>query len=250
MEGSSLIEINRTALKDVFYKQLAGKDSKTITFKDFFKFFCTLKVYPDLISSFDLKKILTSILKKKVSEERPAEITYSHFEKIFVAIADHCFPSGESLKLLITHIKNMCYILYHCTLHTKANSIQVNKDTSMTARNSLKILSTTQIKGNSVIQRQSLSKSTSQKLSISGLVTPKVAKTALKKIFEFRSPNLKMLTTRKKNDFGDSDGKIQKISIYFDKFIQRYKTITKENLRKKQCLYEIDKSRESRQKNV
>ena len=64
MEESLLIE-NRNSLKDIFYRHLAEKEASNISYKQFFKFCCTVKIYPDLISSFELKRILSSTLKKK-----------------------------------------------------------------------------------------------------------------------------------------------------------------------------------------
>lgn len=250
MDNASLLETNRSAFKDIFSRQLINKDLKCITHKHFFEFLCTVKIYPDLISSFDLKKILSTVLKKKLSEKRPGEISYSNFERLLLAISDHCFPSGDSLKFLITHIKNMCHVLFHTTLHTKVNSIHTNQEIPEVVKNNMKVMSRTRISNISSGKRKSLNKSTSQKLSMSGLTSPKTNITTLQKVFEFKSPSLKMLTTRNKVRNRDLDKQMVRVNMIFDKFRQRYETVTSENLGKKQSLYEIDKMMEKKHNNV
>ena len=244
MEEDPIIELNKTALRDLFSRKLCEKDVKFISHRTFFKFICTLKIYPDLISSFDLKRILNSILKKKASDERTCEITYPQFEKLLLSISEHCFPTGESFKLLVTHIKSMCQLLYHTTLHTKVNSVMKES----TLRENLKILQNTRIKNASNTQRKILNKSTSQKLSLSGLISPKTNVTVLKKAFDFRSPSLKMLANKKKPE---EEGKMTKISSIFENFKKNHqKIVAGEKIQKKHAIYFIEKMLNDKLRNV
>ena len=186
MEESLLIE-NRNSLKDIFYRHLAEKEASNISYKQFFKFCCTVKIYPDLISSFELKRILSSTLKKKILDEKTSEISYQKFEKLLGIIAEHCFPSLDSMRLMLTHIKGLCQIFYHANL-VHNHTLSASKGLPLSKSN-FKLLATTRTKNISSLRRKLLNKSTSQKLSLSGLISPKIQSVMYKEMAEFKSPS-------------------------------------------------------------
>ena len=214
MEEDPLLEMNRQALKDIYIKTLTEKESRFMSYKQFFKFCCTLKLYPDLISSLDLKKILGLVLKKKISEDKPPEISYQQFEKLLTSIAEHCFPVGDSFKLLITHIKSLCQVLYHVKLYAICRNIQV-KEIPNRSKGNLKLITTARTKNPINTIGKSLNKSNSQKLSLSGLISTKNSTMKMKKVFDFRSPSLKMLNLK---NTVEASNKMQKLHDLFEKF--------------------------------
>ena len=135
-----LIEKNRASFRELFYKKISQKDSKLISYKQFFKFCCTLKIYPDLISSFDLKRIVIIVMRKKIADDNSLEISFSQFEKMILCISEYCFPSEDSLKMLITYIKSMCLILFHVQLRNSQDFFEENPNVSRNkARNNARM---------------------------------------------------------------------------------------------------------------
>lgn len=116
-----------------------------------------------------------------------------------------------------------------------------------TNRTSSKALAKNRIKNSSGAPRKILNKSTSQKLSLSGLVSPKNNTTTLKKIFDFKSPSLKMLTTRKSKE---SDSRVQKIGQAFESFKSKHNLIAKEKTKKKHFINFVEKLIEGKVRNV
>ena len=221
MDDDSLFEANKLSFRNIFYKHLTERDSPCISYKKFFKFCCTLKIYPELISSFDIKRILSLILKKKVNEEKPPEISYSSFMKSLALISEHCFPSGDSMKLLITYIKNMCQSLYQVTLSTSLSLVPVTRELIRKSKSNFKLLTTRRLKNSSSNGKKVLNKSISQKLSLSGLMTPKNNTVTYKNAFDFKTPSLKLLSSRNRRE---SKSKLMRIGEIFEKFKQTQQT--------------------------
>lgn len=243
MEQESLLDLNRTSLKNIFFKQLAEKDIPWINYSQFFKFCCTLKIYPELISSFELKKILTSVMKKKVMEDRHIEISFGIFEKLIEMIAEFCFHCEDSLKFLILHIRNMCQVMYHVPLVSHGEGTQRTMEVSGKIKNSFKLLTTRNGKNALNSSRKVLQKSISQKLSASGVFTPKNNTIVGKNAFDFRSPSLKLLAKQK------NESKIEKIDKIFEKFKKTHGK-RQENKSKIHKIKFIEKFIESNSRNV
>lgn len=235
--------MSNKAFKDIFYKQLAEKESRSINEKQFVKFLSLMKIYPDLMSSYHLNFILKSILKKSLSEPRFPEISYSQFEKLIIAISEQCFPAPECLNQLISYIKPHCQSAYHIILAPKLTSI--SKEPS--SRSHFKALPTSRVKNASGVQRKILNKSTSQKLSLSGLISPKNNTTMMKKIFDFKSPSLKMLVIRKNKE---SEGRVQKISKLFEEFKVKLDKIARVSGRHKHVIGFLEKVIEGKMNTV
>ena len=233
MEGEYLIDCNRASLKVIFYKYLAENESQHISFNQFFKFCAKVKLYPDLITLSELKRIISNALKKNVTEDKPLEICYLQFEKIFKLIADHCFPSGNSIRLLISHMRNHCQFYYNVSLAIVA-PIKSIYESASTKTIMNKPLRTTRVKSNSVNRRKFLNSSTYYKENsskIDFLFSPREQQTMLSpKLLESRSPRLKIINIKHKVR---DEQKINKIKDIFTRFNRVHnKFITSEKTKK------------------
>ena len=202
MEDDGLLEINKNYLKEIFYKKLSDRDSKTISKKQFLKFLQTTKVYPDLVSSLDLKKLFSSVLRSKHGD-KIREISYSKYEKLLKTLSKHCFPADNSLKLLITHMKPSCLIHYQANLITK-----MQKEAALLSTQ--RLMPSTRAK---LTNKTAFDKSLSQKLSLSGLVSPR-NQTQVKihsKLADLRSPSLKLLNQSSSNKNTEKVAQLRKI---------------------------------------
>jgi hypothetical protein len=215
MNDESLLEINKSYFRDIFFKRIAEKESKTISKKQFFKFVCNLKIYPDLLSASDLKKLFKFVLRTERGE-KISEISYSKFEKMLKTIAQFCFPSGDSLKLLITHVKSMCYLHYQTNLINK-----VSRELKLTSNH--RFLQKNREKSS---QKQMLNKSASQKLSLSGLMSPRNRTQLIKNKVKPQSPSIELINSSKK------PSKFETLSKILSKFKQKYNKILEKSKQK------------------
>ena len=173
MEEFKLFELNKPAFREIFLKKLVEQDAKFITQKHFFRFLCELKIFPDLLSAITLKQLLMEISSKK-----KGEISESTFYKLIKSISEICFPGQDPLKSLLLSIKSKCREVYQVYLITKpVNPVKIRKNAKPYPEN--REVST---------QRKILNKSTSQKLSLSGLISPKNSTMVLKKFPSLKSP--------------------------------------------------------------
>jgi hypothetical protein len=202
-----LLEINKNTFREIFFKKIAEKDLRSITKKQFLKFVSNLRVYPELISSLDLKRVFTSVLKNKFGE-KVREITFSKFEKLIKALARHCFPSGDSVRLLITHIKSSCLFHYQANLITKIQKEAILMSTQ-------RLLSSNREKH---LLKNTLDKTLSQKMSLSGFLSPRnQTQTRIEtRLGEIKSPSLKIFTSSKKRS--EKSEKIHNLKKIIEKF--------------------------------
>ena len=184
MEDDSLLEINESYLKKIFFQKLPDRESDSISKKLFLKFLQTTKVHPDLISSLDLKKLFNSVLRNE-NGEKIQEISYSKYIKLLKSLSKHCFPTENPLELLITHIKPSCLIHYQVNLIAK-----IQKEVYMSSTQRPRFS-----KYEKFPNKNTCKKSQSQKLSLSGVTSPATqSKVKLQtKLTGFRTPSLKIL---------------------------------------------------------
>lgn len=191
------MELNKNAFRDIFYNKLAENGLKVISQKQFFRFLCDLRIFPDLVSALSLKRLLQDLKQKK-----KGEINEKNFAQMIYLLACHCFPTGDSIKNFLIAIKSQCREVYKVCLITKpASQVKIRKNLKISPEK--REIST---------QRKILNKSTSQKLSLSGLISPKNNTTVVKKLSLARSPVIKVLKSANKSE------KLQKILEIFKKF--------------------------------
>lgn len=203
MEENKLMELNKNAFKEIFYNKLVENNSKFITQKQFFKFLCDLRIFPDLISALTLKKLLQDLKMKK-----KGEISEKNFFRLIFLLANQCFPGADPVKNFFTAIRTLCKDAYKVYLITKpVNQVKIRKNLKISPE-----------KREVCTQRRVLNKSTSQKLSLSGLISPKNNSTIVKKISLARSPVIKLLKPKPNPE------KLEKIIKLFKKFKQSLPT--------------------------
>lgn len=118
-----LIDQNRTSLRAIFL--MHSCERQMITYNEFIKFCQTVRIYPDLVSSFELKRLVMKIANSNTYIDRKVEINYIQFERLIVLISEHCFSSSsvsEKLELLFKHIKNPVKHYYHIDLNVIAEN--------------------------------------------------------------------------------------------------------------------------------
>ena len=247
MEGDYLIDCNRASLKKIFQKHLSEPESQYISYNQFFKFCCKIKLYPELISSTELKRIASSILKKTITEDKPIEIYYLSFEKILKHIAEHCFPSKNSIKHLISHIRSFCQIYYN-TLLTTVAPIHPLYESQSTRNINAKPLSISRITNSSYQKRKVLNNSTTQKNlnKAEVLISPR-EKTIMRIIQETNTPRLKVINIKSKLN---ESKKILKMNKILKSFQKTHKKLIENTNPRKVFLKFVEKFLELKMKNV
>lgn len=180
-----------------------------------FKFCTKVKLHPDLLTSSDLKRIASLILGKSITEEKSSELNYLHFEKILKSISELCFPSGNSIKQLISHIKPLCQVFFSVNLATVTPlSINVRRlsPSKMLVQHPATVRNSNQTSRN----LKALNNSTSHKHffksdSIANHREAAVNATSASKI---RSPKLKIISIREKII---GKGKMEKVVEAFNR---------------------------------
>jgi len=125
-EADMLIINNRQKLRKIFQLHAPSKQGK-ISLQEFTKFCKNLKIFPDLISSADLKKLLRNL---SVS----SGISFSSFEQLIKLLSNHSFntvaPLTEKVRMLLIHIRNPCKMHYQVTLnfHNRRESLNHTPD--------------------------------------------------------------------------------------------------------------------------
>ena len=240
MDGEYLIDSNRTALKSIFHKCIGESDSQFMTYNQYFKFCCKIKLYPELISSSGIQRIILSVLRKTISDDKPIEIYYLHFEKIFKTIAEHCFPSRNPIKLLISSIKTQCQALYAVAL-TTVPTINSNYEVFSPRHIMPNPVLTTRAKNYSVRHRVMLSNSISQRSFATKIdlhMTTKTQTLLTNKIIENQSPRIKIISTRSKMLEEKTFSKANSIVV---KFYKTHKALVRNERTKKLLIKFLEK---------
>jgi hypothetical protein len=218
MDSEYLIDCNRSSLKELFFSNLAENESPFVGFNQFISFCIKMKLYPELISLSELKRIMSNTMKKTITDEKQVEITYLQFERLLKNISEHCFPSSNSLKLMITHLKGPCSSLYSIPLTTIAPIHTVYEKQA-------KVSSSSKGKNTSVTHRKILNNSASQRIAtskIEAIHSPRERTLLNLKIFQQKSPRLKILNIQNKLK---DDRKYEKIHRTFNVFKNTHKAI-------------------------
>ncbi|CAG9314265.1 unnamed protein product [Blepharisma stoltei] len=133
-----LIDTNRGSLRSIFSKHSTSHDNPVITYNELFKFCTAVRIFPDLLSSFEIKRLVMKSSNSHGNSDKRIELSYLQFEKLLKSIANHCFTSGsdgEKLKLLFAHIKNSCKLNYHVDLNIAVDSSCLIEENSLSNSN-------------------------------------------------------------------------------------------------------------------
>lgn len=109
---SNLFETNRASLKKLF-----GTHEKDgiLKFTDLLKLCSSTRIFPDLLSSPDLHKVLVEVAQDPTTCSISQNLTYSQFEVFLHSVAAKAFPfkpESEQDSLLFMHLKNSCSLKY------------------------------------------------------------------------------------------------------------------------------------------
>lgn len=245
---TSLFETNRNSLKRLF--SFHEKDG-ALKFTDLLKLCSSTRIFPDLLSSPDLHKILVEVVKDPETSSISQNLTFPQFEHFLKSVAFKSFPNkseSEQETLLFMHLKSACNLRYSLEFETiqqekkatrkvpklNIDSAKLQRGTpKSTRRVSLKPSTTKNVKSSSFLFRNSPNKQSVEskhKHYACSIVTPRVN---LDK-FNSKSIGKPLLTERNQkrtlkvaNSFVNSSnthlisGKMQKLTMVLNKFKER-----------------------------
>ena len=118
IEDGYLIDRNRPGFRKIFQHHTAVGSSHLLPFSELIKFASAVRIFPDLMSSFEMKRLVGRLTGKHTGGDSDLSITYLQFEKLVKHIAYQCFSSLDSdrLKMLLTHIRNAASLHYKVAL--------------------------------------------------------------------------------------------------------------------------------------
>lgn len=220
-----LIDHNRWVFKEIFCKHLSENEGKYIQYSQLVKFCAKVKLYPDIISSIDIKRICSIILGKVITEEKAIQLHYLHFEKVLKVISEQYFPS---YKHLISYIKPPCQTVYLVNLLT-IPPLSTNAHTVSPYKKNLQTPVSLKYHNVSVRNMKLLNNSNSQKLTT---VNDRFAieqniniknSTSTTNTSKIRSPRLKIISIQDKLQ---NKSLISKVFLSFSKLKSSLKSST------------------------
>ena len=121
--SSDLFDQNRGNLKRIFEAhQLRG----CILFTDILKICTATRIFPNLLTSKDLRKLIIQVTNISSGDELSAKLSYEEMELFLKAVAEHSYPSrrglNEQYRMLFMHMRNPCYLRYNLILETEESS--------------------------------------------------------------------------------------------------------------------------------
>lgn len=121
--ADDLFALNHPQMQKVFESH---SENDSVVYTDFLKICTGLRVFPDLISSRDLRSITSSMV------EGSEKVSVSDSEKIFAWVAETFFASAgdsqEKQRLFFIHVKSPCYLRYGIEFILSENSENRNTD--------------------------------------------------------------------------------------------------------------------------
>ncbi|OMJ93935.1 hypothetical protein SteCoe_2988 [Stentor coeruleus] len=118
--SQDLFEINRSNLKKIFEAhQIRG----AILFTDILKISTATRIFPNLLTSKDLRKLIIQVTSISSGDELSARLSYEEMEEFLKGVAQHSYPSRrgvlEQYRMLFLHMRNPCYLRYNIILETE-----------------------------------------------------------------------------------------------------------------------------------
>lgn len=191
---SSLFDANKNNLRKLFnYYEKEG----FLKFTDLLKLCSSTRIFPDLLSSADLHKILIDVAKDPETSTISQNISFAQFEhllKIITAKAFHEKSGSEQEKQFFNHLKQSAGIRHSIDFETgqmlkkpmkkvpKLNiesAKQQSEATKSTRRHFSNVGSTSNLKASSFLFRSSPSKHSVERKNMvhySSIITPRLAK--------------------------------------------------------------------------
>lgn len=200
---SDFFDINRIQLQKIFdAHQIDG----SLTFTDILKICSSARIFPDLLTSQNLRKIAGHASKMPGSENN-SKLNYPQFEKLLKTAAQQCFHStkghNDQYRQLLNHMKNSCHIRYKIDLDVSLIEKKTSKSVTERKIPGLQLDNFTKDKGtrtNSGI----MFKHASTKNSTAGSFvfsdspsTKRIIDRKIEKIYSIVSPRMKNITQLK-----------------------------------------------------
>lgn len=118
--SQDLFEINRNSLKKIFEThQIRG----TILFTDILKICTATRIFPNLLTSKDLRKLIIQVTNVTSGDELSAKLSFEEMEEFLRGVAEHSYPARrgayEQYRMLFLHMRNPCYLRYNIILDTE-----------------------------------------------------------------------------------------------------------------------------------
>lgn len=189
---SSLFDTNRASLKKLF---AAHEKEGTLRFTELLKLCSSTRIFPDLLASPELHKILVDVAQDPMTSSISQNLSYSQFEIFLSSVSAKAFPfknKSEQEAMLFMHLKNSCGLRYGAdfdvilekkpNIHKKIprlniDSTKMHRQTPKTTRRvSIKPSSTKNIKSSSFLFRTSPRKEsveTKHKVHPYSIITPR-----------------------------------------------------------------------------
>lgn len=121
--SQDLFEINRNNLKKIFE---AHQNRGTILFTDILKICTATRIFPNLLTSKDLRKLIIQVTNVASGDELSAKLSYEEMEEFLRGVAKHSYPSRrgmlEQFHMLFLHMRNPCYLRYNIMLEIEDKS--------------------------------------------------------------------------------------------------------------------------------
>ncbi|CAG9315818.1 unnamed protein product [Blepharisma stoltei] len=133
MVDKYLVDNNRSALRSLFSHYTSPPAAQSLSYNDLVNLCTAIKIIPDLMSSYDLKRVVMKTMSANLNPDIKLQISYLNFEKILKGIAlaaFKCNSEDESFYLLINHIEKPCKILYNIEFSYTSSNIARNHENS------------------------------------------------------------------------------------------------------------------------
>jgi hypothetical protein len=125
---SDLVDINRLQFQKIFE---AHQQKGSLTYTDSLKICSSLKIFPDLLTSQEIRKTFLTLSSNENGVEKLNFLQFESFMKILAKLAfKHCKNTSSDYGLLITHIKDYSQKRYGAVLEIqmpKGRSISKSK---------------------------------------------------------------------------------------------------------------------------
>jgi hypothetical protein len=124
MASDYLLDYNRLHLRKIFQLHAQPQNPPTISYPELVKLCSNLRIFPDLLTSVELKRIVIKVTSKHFTFDSKVHLTYLQFEKFLRAVSEYCFTTNNSeserLKLLFIHIRGSCQLHYNVNINVRA----------------------------------------------------------------------------------------------------------------------------------